>query len=245
MTTRKKLLKIQNSKDLNNELVDEFFSSMEKPKKETFKQYVEKYLSFPEDELQEATDYFLSKPIKTYQHRFYTEIGDPTFVFLRHKKGKSEIISKPKEKPNTVKLPTYKVEEKDPTYKLRRGKVMEAHSNLHANKDGKRVITTKMKIWDSLTPSDKEDLKKSIMLAIDHKFKGGGLNEIPKELHSIINKIDEHIGEMKHGKRGTGMFENYFKPKGMRQMIFFSDSSSSDEEPYLPIKRGRGRPKCS
>ena len=68
---------------------------------------------------------------------------------------------------NVVELPTYKVEEKDPTYKLRRGKVMEAHSNLHANKDGKRVITTKMKICDSLTPSDKADLKKSIMLALD------------------------------------------------------------------------------
>ena len=184
-----------------------------------------------------------------------------------------------------VELPTYKVEEKDPTYKLRRGKVMEAHSNLHADKKtGKRTITTKMKIWDKLTPSDKSDLKKSIMLALEHKFSGGSINDIPKDLHKIINKVNDHIEEMKHGmglfdkpiglatnafntlkkahsdvtsmnekinkrlesrKKGTGMFENYFKPKGQRQLIFFSDSSSSDDEPQLPIKRGRGRPKCS
>jgi hypothetical protein len=101
-----------------------------------------------------------------------------------------------------------------------------------------------MKIWDKLTTKDKADLKKSIMLAIEHKFKGGSIEDIPKDLHSVIKKIEEHIGEMKHGKRGTGMFENYFKPKGQRQLIFFSDSSSSDDEPRIPLKRGRGMSKC-
>jgi len=184
---------------------------------------------------------------------------------------------------NQVKIPKYKVEEKDPSYKMKRGKVMEAYSELHDNKDGKRSITTKMKIWKDLTPKDKASLKKSIMLALDHNFKGGSINDIPKDLHKIINKVNDHIEEMKHGKglfdkpiglatnavnalknahsnvitmndkinktleskkKGTGMFVNYFKPKGPRQLIFF-DSSSSDDEPYLPIKRGRGRPKCS
>jgi len=185
---------------------------------------------------------------------------------------------------NKESIPKYKVEEKDPTYKMKRGKVMEAYSELHDNKDGKRSITTNMKIWKDLTPKDKSSLKKSIMIALDHNFKGGSINDIPKDLHKIINKVNEHIEEMKHGmglfdkpiglatnaintlkkahsdvtsmnekinkrlesrKKGTGMFENYFKPKGQRQLIFFSDSSSSDDEPYLPIKRGRGRPKCS
>jgi len=184
-------------------------------------------------------------------------------------------------KKNVVELPTYKVEEKDPTYKLRRGKVMEAHSNLHANKDGKRVITTKMKIWDQLTPRDKADLKKSIMLAIDHKFKGGSISDFPDEIRKValathkyfegkglfdkpidmgrkfvgalktshtnlmgtLNKAKQVADERK--ARGQGLVENYFKPKGHRQLIYFSDSSSDEDEPHLPIKRGRGRPRCS
>jgi hypothetical protein len=234
-------------------------------------------------------------------------------------------------KKNVVELPTYKVEEKDPTYKLRRGKVMEAHSNLHANKDGKRTITTKMKIWDQLTPSDKADLKKSIMLAIDHKFKGGSISDFPTDIRDIVKAVSKHFvgkgivkgftpeqqrihdeairstgkteeqiyndprsvairarareakgmgflddmnrvgstlypqtarnaedkirkireadaklrarNEQMRQARGQGLLENYFKPKGSRQLIYFSDSSSDEDEPHLPVKRGRGRPK--
>jgi len=46
-------------------------------------------------------------------------------------------------------------------------------------------------------------------------------------------------------RKGKGLFENYFKPKGHRQLIYFSDSSSDEDEPHLPVKRGRGRPRCS
>ena len=202
---------------------------------------------------------------------------------------KNIMINKTGSKTNhAVELPTYKVEEKDPTYKMKRGKVMEAHSNLHLNKDGKRTITTKMKIWDSLTPSDKADLKKSIMMAIDHKFKGGSISDFPKDIQSTVNAVIKHFGgkgimetgtidvnDMKNlapqtsrniesgiggfkknvmtlknladqikAKKGHGLVENYFKPKGHRQLIYFSDSSSDEEEPYVPVKRGRGRPKC-
>ena len=194
---------------------------------------------------------------------------------------------------HAVKLPKYKVEEKDPTYKLRRGKVMEAHSDLHANKDGKRTITTKMKIWQDLTPKDKASLKRSIMLAIDHKFKGGSISDFPKDIQSTVKAIVEHFGgrgivdtgvfdtndfknmgstlapqlsrniengiggftknvmnlksmaDKLKGRKGKGFSENFFKPKGHRQLIYFSDSSSDEDEPHLPVKRGRGRPRCS
>jgi len=217
-------------------------------------------------------------------------MGDLEAIRSENMRRKNIMLKKTgTKKKNIVELPTYKVEEKDPTYKLRRGKVMEAHSNLHANKDGKRVITTKMKIWDSLTPSDKADLKKSIMLALDHKFKGGSISDFPKDIQSTVKAIVKHFGgrgimetgtldanDMKNlapqtsrniesgiggfkknvmtlkgmadkikARKGKGLIENYFKPKGHRQLIYFSDSSSDEDEPHLPLKRGRGRPKCS
>lgn len=194
---------------------------------------------------------------------------------------------------NQVELPTYKVREKDPTYHMKRGKVLEAHSNLHLNKDGKRTITSKVKIWDSLTPSDKASLKKSIMIALEHKFKGGGISDFPKEIQGVVKEVYKHFGgkgvmdtgtldgnDLKHfgmsmapqtsrnieseiggfkknvntlkkladqikARKGKGLIENYFKPKGHRQLIYFSDSSSDEDEPYVPVKRGRGRPRCT
>jgi hypothetical protein len=77
-------------------------------KKDNFKSYVEKYLSFPKDDLQEATDYFLSKPIKTYQNRFWREIGDPTEIFFKHKRGQFQIL--PKEVKKEVKATTHNFE---------------------------------------------------------------------------------------------------------------------------------------
>jgi hypothetical protein len=178
---------------------------------------------------------------------------------------------------NAVELPTYKVEEKDPTYHMKRGKVLEAHSNLHDNKDGKRTITSKVKIWNGLTPKDKASLKKSIMIALEHKFKGGSISDFPSDTRDVVKEVYKFFGgkgfyneeqQKKHeenlrryGKtaeeiynsprsiairqkaQGQGLFENYFKPKGSRQLIYFSDSSSDEEEPHLPVKRGRGRPK--
>jgi hypothetical protein len=194
---------------------------------------------------------------------------------------------------NQVELPTYKVREKDPTYHMKRGKVLEAHSNLHLNKDGKRTITSKVKIWDSLTPSDKASLKKSIMIALEHKFKGGSISDFPKDIQSTTKAIIKHFGgrgiadtgvmdtndyknmgstlapqtsrniesgiggfkknvmslkamaDKIKARKGKGFTDNYFKPKGHRQLIYFSDSSSDEDEPYIPVKRGRGRPKCS
>ena len=217
------------------------------------------------------------------QHREYDPYNHEEESII--KKRKNIMLKKTgTKKKNAVELPTYKVEEKDPTYKMRRGKVMEAHSNLHANKDGKRVITTKMKIWDQLTPSDKVDLKKSIMLAIDHKFKGGSISDFPTDIRDIVKAVSNHFvgkgfmddmnrvgstlfpqtarnaedkiqkireadarlrarNEQMRQAKGQGIFENYFKPKGSRQLIYFSDSSSEEDEPHLPVKRGRGRPK--
>jgi len=213
-------------------------------------------------------------------HEIYGDTAqDPTSELRMNK-----LLERMKKAKAKVALPKYKVEEKDPSYKMKRGTVMKASSELHDDKNGNRTITTNMKVWKDLTPKDKSSLKKSIMIALDHNFKGGSINDIPKDLHKIINKVNEHIEEMKHGmglfdkpiglatnavnalknahsnvisvkdqfnktleskKKGTGMYNNYFKPKGQRQLIFFSDSSSSDDEPYLPIKRGRGRPrKC-
>ena len=63
----------------------------EKPKKENFKAYVEKFLSFPKDDLHEALEYFHSKPIKTYQNRFWEAFGDPTTLFFKYKRGVAEI----------------------------------------------------------------------------------------------------------------------------------------------------------
>lgn len=77
-------------------------------KKDNFKSYVEKYLSFPKDDLQEATDYFLSKPIQKYQNRFWKEIGDPTEIFFKHKRGQFEIL--PKEMKKEVKALTHNFE---------------------------------------------------------------------------------------------------------------------------------------
>lgn len=235
-----------------------------------------------------------------------------------------------KKKNNKVKLPNYT---KSPysNYKEMKGRVMEAHSDLHDNKDGKRTITTKMKIWNKLTPSDKADLKKSIMLAIDHKFKGGSISDFPTDIRDIVKAVSKHFvgngivkgftpeqqrihdeairstgkteeqiyddprsvairarareakgmgflddmnrigstlypqtarnaedkvrkirevdarlrarNEQIRQAKGQGLVENYFKPKGHRQLVYFSDSSSEEDEPHLPVKRGRGRPK--
>lgn len=212
-----------------------------------------------------------------------------------------------KKSKSKVALPKYKVEEKDPTYKMKRGTVMKASSDLHDDKSGKRYITTNMKIYSGLTDKDKASLKKSIMIALEHKFKGGSITDFPKDIVGVVNaihkhfkgrgveetgKLDEHdmnrigstlapqtarniessIGGIKKGVmsfkdtmnklkaraeqikaqkavQGKGFGTNYLKPKGMRQLIYFdsdSDTSSSDDEPlYLPVKRGRGRPrKC-
>ena len=145
----------------------------EKPKKENFKAYVEKFLSFPKDDLHEALEYFHSKPIKTYQNRFWEAFGDPTTLFFKFKRGEAEINVKPSKRTKKHKL-----------------------------------------------------------------------DEVVKDLHAVIDKVNNHINDMNQGKKGTGMFANYFKPKGQRQLIFFSDSSSSDDEPQIPLKRGRGIPKC-
>lgn len=72
--------------------------------KDNFKSYVEKFLSFPKDDLQEATDYFLSKPIQTYQNRFWKEIGDPTEIFFKHKRGQFQIL------PKEIKVTTHNFE---------------------------------------------------------------------------------------------------------------------------------------
>ena len=146
-----------------------------------------------------------------------------------------------------------------------------------------------MKIWQHLTPRDKADLKRSIMLAIDHKFKGGSISDFPKDIQSTVKAIEKHFGgkgimdtgtldvnDMKNlapqtsrniesgiggfkknvntlkkladqikARKGNGLIENYFKPKGHRQLIYFSDSSSDEDEPYIPVERGRGRPRCT
>jgi len=175
-----------------------------------------------------------------------------------------------------IALPKYKVEEKDPSYKMKRGTVMKASSDLHDDKNGKRYITTNMKIYSGLTDKDKASLKKSIMIALEHKFKGGSISDFPKDIVGVVNSIHKHFkgrGIEETGKlnahnmnklkaiadqikaqkaaQGKEVSTNYIKPKGTRQMIYFdsdsdSDTSSSDDEPlYLPIKRGRGRPrKC-
>ena len=202
---------------------------------------------------------------------------------------------KEKEKQKTkaeVDLPKY-TRSPYANYKLLEGKVMDAHSDLKIKKNGKREISTKMKIWQQLTPRDKADLKRSIMLAIDHKFKGGSISDFPddiKKTATAIHKyfegkgisetgvmdandyknvgstlapqtsrnIESGIGGFKKNvmnlkamadklkaRKGKGLVDNYFKPKGMRQLIYFSDSSSDEDEPHIPMKRGRGRPKCS
>jgi hypothetical protein len=155
-----------------------------------------------------------------------------------------------------VALPKYKVEEKDPSYKMKRGTVMKASSDLHDDKSGKRYITTNMKIYSGLTDKDKASLKKSIMIALEHKFKGGSISDFPKDIVGVVNSIHKHFkgraDQIKAPKAAQGkeLVPNYIKPKGTRQMIYFdsdsdSDTSSSDDDPYLPIKRGRGRPrKC-
>jgi len=156
-----------------------------------------------------------------------------------------------------VALPKYKVEEKDPSYKMKRGTVMKASSDLHDDKNGKRYITTNMKIYSGLTDKDKASLKKSIMIALEHKFKGGSITDFPKDVVGVVNAIHKHFkgraDQIKAQKAAQGkeISTNYIKPKGTRQMIYFdsdsdSDTSSSDDEPlYLPIKQGRGRPrKC-
>jgi hypothetical protein len=86
---------------------------------------------------------------------------------------------------------------------MKRGIVMRATSDLHDDENGKRFITTNMKVWKDLTPKDKSSLKKSIMVALDHNFKGGSINDIPKDLHKIIDKINDHIKEM----NGHGLFD--------------------------------------
>lgn len=235
----------------------------------------------------------LNKPLSKSEIRKGEETME-VVNFMNNDKRKNILMKKTGSKTkNQVELPTYKVEEKDPTYKLRRGKVMEAHSNLHADKEGKRYITTKMKIWDSLTPSDKADLKKSIMLALNHKFKGGSISDFPKEVRGVVNEVFKHMTgggffddlnrvsgklmpqhtrnlnkavdktkqvvsnvkqnvqevrdatDKMRAARGMGFVENYFKPKGHRQLIYFSDSSSDEDEPHVPVKRGRGRPRCT
>jgi len=196
-----------------------------------------------------------------------------------------------------VALPKYKVEEKDPTYKMKRGIVMKATSDLHDDKDGKRYITTDMKVWKDLTPKDKKALKKSIMIALEHKLKGGCIKDLPTDIGGVVKSLVKHFegkgflddlkragsnlaptlarkmertivpnveqrvkqtGERvqklkgiadeinkKKATEGSGIVHGYYKPNGTRQLIYFSDTSSDEDEPYLPIKRGRGRPrKC-
>jgi len=168
-----------------------------------------------------------------------------------------ERIKKAKEAKAKTALPKYKVEEKDPSYKMKRGTVMKASSDLHDDKNGKRYITTNMKIYSGLTDKDKASLKKSIMIALEHKFKGGSISDFPKDIVGVVNSIHKHFkGSADQIKaqpvaQGKVLVPNYIKPKGTRQMIYFdsdsdSDTSSSDDEPlYLPIKQGRGRPrKC-
>ena len=169
---------------------------------------------------------------------------------------------------------------------------MKASSDLHGDKNGKRYITTNMKIYSGLSDKDKASLKKSIMLALEHKFQGGSINDFPKDIVGAVNAIHRHFAgkgflddmnrvgstlfpqtarnaedsvhkirdmnaklrasaDRMKAAQGKGFGTNYLKPKGMRQMIFFdsdsdSDTSSSDDDRlYLPVKRGRGRPrKC-
>jgi len=186
-------------------------------------------------------------------------------------------------KKSKIALPKYKVEEKDPSYKMKRGTVMKASSDLHDDKNGKRYITTNMKIYSGLSDKDKASLKKSIMIAIDHKFKGGSISDFPKDVKDVATHVYKALGgsgliddfknsisrtqiavrkavdtskmatdkiKANAATQGKG-FRNVLIPKGMRKMIYFdsdtdSDTSSSDDDPlYLPIKRGRGRPrKC-
>ena len=183
-----------------------------KLKKENFKQYVIKFLSFPEDELQEATDYFLSKPIKTFQNRFHEEIGDPTYVFLQHKKGKNQIvpITKPKKE--------------------------------------KKIVVPKKKHGLEDVPNDLHKIIDKINTHIKD-MEGSGLFDKPiglatnavnalKNVHSnVISLKDQFNKTLESKKKGNGLVKNYFKPKGMRQLIYFSDSSSDEDEPHLPMKR--------
>jgi len=244
------------------------------------------------------------------------KLRDITGLDIAKDDARGEILMKKmmerlqKAKASKVALPKYKVEEKDPSYKMKRGTVMKASSDLHDDKNGKRYITTNMKIYSGLTDKDKASLKKSIMIALEHKFKGGSITDFPKDIVGVVNAIHKHfkgrgieedgkldahdmnrigstlapqtarniessVGGIKKGvmnfrdamdklraradlikarntSQGKGVLgRNYLKPKGTRQLIYFdsdsdSDTSSSDDEPlYLPIKRGRGRPrKC-
>jgi hypothetical protein len=98
-----------------------------------------------------------------------------------------------KEAKSKVALPKYKVEEKDPSYKMKRGTIMKASSDLHDDKSGKRYITTNMKIYSGLTDKDKASLKKSIMIALEHKFKGGSITDFPKDIVGVVNAIHKHF----------------------------------------------------
>jgi hypothetical protein len=225
------------------------------------------------------------------ENRKYREDEDKDFEALIAL-SKSMREKKENKKEAEVDLPKY-TRSPYANYKLLKGKVMDAHSDLHADKNGKRIITTKMKIWQHLTPRDKADLKRSIMLALNHKFKGGSISDFPKEVRGVVNEVFKHmtgggflddlnrvsgklmpqhtrnlnkaidktkqvVSNVKNtvqevrdatdkmrAAKGMGFTENYFKPKGHRQLIYFSDSSSDEDEPHLPVKRGRGRPRCS
>jgi hypothetical protein len=241
-------------------------------------------------------DLYLKKLEKSLKDKSYKNKGDieenynaeEVFdKYLEKKPSYQKFLKEEKSKKSEVDLPKY-TRSPYANYKLLEGKVMDAHSDLKIGKNGKRAITTKMKIWQQLTPRDKADLKRSIMLAIDHKFKGGSISDFPDDikktamavhkyfegkglfdkpidtgrqfvgalktshtnLMGTLNKAKKLADErkthqLKNQTKGEGFGENYFKPKGMRQLIYFSDSSSDEDEPHLPVKRGRGRPKCS
>ena len=113
---------------------------------------------------------------------------------------------------------------------------------------------------NDLTKDEIKGLKKSVMLSLDEALKthGGALFGMPTHpLHGLLkiaypqhtrnmeDKITGAVDKLKGGFKGGHLTENYFKTKGGRQMIYFSDSSSEEDEPYIPVKRGRGRPrKC-
>jgi hypothetical protein len=90
-----------------------------------------------------------------------------------------------------------------------------------------------------------------VMDANDYKNIGSTLApQTSRNIESGIGGFKKNVMTLKamadkiKAKKGKGLVENYFKPKGHRQLIYFSDSSSDEDEPQLPIKRGRGRPKC-
>jgi ribonuclease BN (tRNA processing enzyme) len=226
------------------------------------------------------------KMLEKVQAETVKKINNMTPEQLRIAKDKAEtdmaITDYYKKKKTDIELPKYTKKKSD--YKLKKGRVAEVFADIHDDENGKRRVTSKCKIWNDLTPTDRKDVKKTLIAAIEHRIKGGSISDFPLEIQTLAKAISKHfvgkgfIDDMNRAgstlfpqtarnaensvhkirdfnnklvaktdefkaRQGKGLVENYFKPKGSRQLIYFSDSSSDDEEPHLPVKRGRGRPK--